>query len=1039
MQVSLEVAGRVRWHGSPVAGDRPAALLRALVDAGPAGARAETLIGAIWGDTPPADPRKALQVLVSRTRAATDPRVIGAVAHGYRIGLERAEIDVTAAADLAARAAELLTAGAAAEALDTADRALALDDVPAARRTAALARARLGDHAAALPALRELLVATPWDEQVVAAALRAEAGVSGPAAALESYERYRTAAADRLGTGPGPEVGRAYRELLGADRPVRVGLDRTAAALIGRDEAVAEVTALLATSRLVSIVGTGGLGKTSLAHRVAAEDRAGAVYFVELAPITATTAAQLLPALAAVLEIRDRLTGRAAHGPVAPDRLRTRIAERLAHSPTLLVLDNCEHVAGAAAALIAGLLAEVADLRVLTTSRTPLGLAVEQVHPLAPLADGPAADLLARRARARRPSVVLDPGEIAALVDLLDGLPLAIELAAAQARVLSIAQITAAMTDRFALLTDTDRSAPPRHRTLAAVIDWSYRLLTASAREALPALALFTDGFTADHARNLLAAAGVAGADAGPVPAPVTELVDQSLLVVEERGGVVRYRMLATVAEYAAGLARKGGRTDLLRAAHTRWARELARCAGPRLFGDGPVATAVAAVRGAKADLRAVFERACRAGDAATALEVAGALGPAWFLSGHRVRLFGLVAPVEQVLTGWEPEPETAPAVRLPVAVLALFGAMSPLRTRLPETRRVLGLLGTHPAGTAFAAAVAAVAAALLAAAPGDESDRLAALVAGADRPTAMLAGMLLAGEQENAGRPGAALATARAVLARIGPDDGPWPGTFLRMLLAQLHCQLGDFAAAELHAESAIPLLEALGAHADVAQCRVVTAIAALDAGRLGRAETELAAARRIVADENTSAAMTADLVGAEIALGRGDHAGAASLIDRALARPTAGARTGLFGDGDTDPWVLLAESVALALCTEIPAAAATADRLAARLTDRLSRALRPGRNRYDFPVLGGALFCLGIEAARRPDADAAHAATLFALAEACAYNRFLPALAWARTAVLLGDTGRAELARARAALAGAGGAELLARAAAAVAQRSR
>src|SRR5699024_6591557 len=481
------------------------------------------------------------------------------------------------------------------------------------------------------------------------------------------------------------------------------------------------------------------------------------------------------------------------------------------------------------------------------------------------------------------------------------------------------------------------------------------------ARQALQAPALVAGGVPGRHPRDLLPGAGGGGGAGGPVPAPGTELVDQSLLVVEERDGVVRYRMLATVAEYAAGLAREAGRTDRLRAAHTRWARELARCAGPLLFGDAQAA-AVAQVRGAETDLRAVFERACQAVDAPAALEVAGALGPAWFLSGHRIRLFGLVTPVEQVLTGWDPGPDAARTARLPIAVLALFGAMSPLRAQLPEIGRVLGLLGARGGDTSFAAAAAGVAAALLAAGPADEPDRLAALVAGPDRAAAILAGMLMAGEQENAGRPRAALATARSVLARLRPDDGPWPGTFLRMLLAQLHCQLGDFAAAEVHAESAIPLLHALGAHTDVAQCRVITAIAALDTRRLDRAETELAAARPYVADEYTSAAMPGDLVGAEIALLRGDRTGAAGLIDRALARPTGAARTGLFGDGDTDPWILLAEAGALALYAEIPATADAADRLAARLTDRLSRALRPDRSRHDFPVLGAALFCLGI-----------------------------------------------------------------------------
>lgn len=1049
MQIVLEVLGEVRWQGAPITGERPRALLRALVAAGPAGAGADALAREIWGDEPPAHPRKALQVLVSRVRAATDPRVIAAAPDGYRIGLDRAEVDSTAADELAGRAAALLAGGDAAAALTAAGEALGIAADPGARRTAALARARLGAHAAALDGLAAVLEADPWDEEVLAAALRAESATHGPAAALARYERYRVAAAERLGTGPGAAVQAVYRELLGADAPVRAGLTHTATALIGRGEAVTAVTALAATYRLVSIVGVGGLGKTRLAQEVAAGDRAAAVYFVELAPVT--TAAQILPAIAAVCEVRDRITDRTETPAGGPDRLRAQVTERLRRAPTLLVLDNCEHLADPVADLVAILLAHVADLRILTTSRTPLGLADEQVYPLTPLDSGAAAELLVRRARARRPSVVLDPGEVDALVRLLDGLPLAIELAAAQVRVLSIGQIIAAMTDRFALLQTADRSAPARHRTLAAVIDWSYRLLTAPARDGLRALSVLRDGFTADHARALLTAAGLPGVGAAPVPAAVTELVDQSLLVVEEDAAAVRYRMLATVREYAAGQARDHGETERWRAAKTAWARALAREATALLLGPELPAGA-AAVRGAASDLVEVFDHACRGGDPATALDLFGVLGPYWFLSGSRIRLPAAVGPVEDVIADWSPGPEQVPAARLALSMLAVFGVMSPLHDRLGQTRRILTALGPD-ARPGFTDALSTVARALLAAGPAAQADRLAALTGGADRSTALIAGMLLAGVQENAGRPRAALGTARTALGRVRGSDGPWPGTFLRVLIAQLHCQLGVFAAAAEHAEAALGLLETIGADTDVAQCRVIIAIAALDRGALDVAAGQVRAARALPGAADTSAAMTADLVEAHIALARGDMAGAADLVARALARrgrDVEGGRAGLFGGSDSDPWILLGEATALALLSGLPGAEDAAQSVADRLGARVARALRPELARHDFPVLGTTLFALGLWRLHGPRAAPAAAvaadagadtvaAQLWALAEAFAYNRFLPALAWERATAALGEAGRAALTREQAALAGRTGADLLTRAGAAVAQRSR
>ena len=247
-------------------------------------------------------------------------------------------------------------------------------------------------------------------------------------------------------------------------------------------------------SRLVSVVGPGGLGKTRVAHVLAREATQPRVYFVELVGVTSGD--DVLAEVGAALGVRGSVTGRRTLTPAQLSDVRSRIAAELDTAPTLLVLDNCEHVLESVASLVALLLVTTRDLHVLTTSRAPLGLAAEQVVTLRQLAPDDASALFVQRARAARPDVDLPADAVADIVARLDGLPLAIELAAARMRTMSVEEVRRRLDDLFDLLRTRDRSAPERHRTLSAVIEWSWDLLDPGAQEAMARLSVFHDGFT---------------------------------------------------------------------------------------------------------------------------------------------------------------------------------------------------------------------------------------------------------------------------------------------------------------------------------------------------------------------------------------------------------------------------------------------------------------------------------------------------------------------------------------------------------------
>ena len=410
---------------------------------------------------------------------------------------------------------------------------------------------------------------------------------------------------------------------------------------VGRAGAVREVAGLLEEYRLVTVTGPGGVGKTRLAGEVArqvAARFADGAWLAELAPVQ--DEAQVAAVVAAALGVREQPGVPAAEA----------VARVLARQQVLLVLDNCEHVIGAAAELCAGLLAACDDVRVLATSREPLASAGEARYRLAPLTlpgpgDSPgeseAVALFADRVRRAGARFTLD-GEsgpaVAAIVARLDGMPLAIELAAARAEALGVTQLLDRLDDRFALLTAGDRLAAGRHQSLAAAVDWSYQLLDSRERRVFRMLSVFPAGFT------LEAAEAVAGQDAGPA---VLRLVDCSLLVPPRAGpdGRFRYSMLETLRTYGGGLLSQAAGQDEVAAVLARYALGVAEQATAELQTSAGELAAARWLDAEDATMRQVLAWA-REHDAAVARQLAVALGWWWRLRGRLAGQYPLLREV---------------------------------------------------------------------------------------------------------------------------------------------------------------------------------------------------------------------------------------------------------------------------------------------------------------------------------------------------------------------------------------------------------
>jgi len=995
----LRLLDGVRWCGEPVPGERLGALLAALA-LRPAGVADDSLVDLVWDDDTPASPVKALQVLVSRVRAGRDPQLVVRYDGGYRLGLEPEDVDALWLARAVELARSRLAAGDADAVLALLDevekvtvepvdepaalaelRREAQRELAAADRLRGLALSRVGRHAEAAPLLGAARGEARDDSEVLLALLRSEAVAVGPAAALDRYERYRSDLAERLGVDPAPELQRLHRELLAADHPVRSGLRFDADALLGRADDLARIRASLEVGRLTTVLGPGGIGKTSAAQVIARESTLPRVDVVELVGVTSGD--DVVAEVGAALGVRGSVTSRRTLTPAQRADVRGRIAQELDSGPALLVLDNCEHVLEPVAALVAFLLATTRDLRVLATSRAPLRIAAERVVPLTQLDAVVSAELFRRRALAVRPEADLDDDTVSAIVARLDGLPLAIELAAARVRTMSVQEVRRALDDRFTLLRSRDRARPDRHRTLSAVIEWSWDLLGTDEQRALAWLSVFHDGFSAEAARALV---GAAAEDL------VESLVEHSLLVVSEAHGAARFRALETIREFAAlRLDRSGERAQAL-AAQDAWAAALAGRHAD-LFAARDQIERVSQLQAEENNLTDVLRRALVRADATLVARLLGTLGQHWVITGNQPRVFSIADAAEEVLLDWDP-PEAVRAAAIDAAsILLVHSSWIPHRSIEP-LRELLVTWGQPPSPWAQAAHVMLVEQSDL---PG--AHRLAAAAAAEADP--VTAGMLLlwaALMADNDGDAPTAIEHARRGLT-LG-ELTPFVEASLHGELSQLLMVTGDHHEAARHAELSWPVLARLHADDDAHSLRVATALAPLIDGDLDECERILDSVEVSTDGGQFGSHMVTLAARAELALARGDLEGGLDLFDTAVEEMRLSEFPGL----GFSPWLLLASAGALVARVRHAAADdARARELARMLYDGTVDPTTGGFLLRDLPLNGVLVVALGAWVLRAGD-EAAYddGVRLLALAERWGYNRSFPTMAWPRVAPL-------------------------------------
>ncbi|MFC8042454.1 BTAD domain-containing putative transcriptional regulator [Nocardia sp. NPDC057353] len=870
---------------SPLPGARARALLAALALRPGRSRTAAGLIEDVWGAEAPRAPTNALHTQVSRLRAVLPAGAVVVGPAGYRLELGAELIDLTYCARLLAQARTQRDSGAYAECLGSVLAARALwrgepgADLPPGplavelrERAAGYAaeldalevtgRAGAGDPEGALDPARRRAAALPLDEAAQLELVRLLAATGRTAAALAAVAAFRDRLADRLGADLGPELAELNTAILRGERiappaatdvgPAPEAVERTpflglgvrAAPnpLLGRDADLAALSELLRGSRVTTVLGPGGTGKTRVAHELGARE-AGAVALVELASIRAAepeqARAEIEGAIAAVLGVSEApFDGTALR--TGPAELRRRILDAVAARPTLLILDNCEHLVDAVATLVAEFIAYVPRLRVLTTSRAPLMITAEAVYPLPPLhidpAGSPATELFAARARAVRPSVRIDLAVVAGLCHTLDGLPLAIELAAARARAMSVEEIADRLHDRFALLRSGDRSSPARHRTLHAVIDWSWNLLEPAQQAALRRLCRFPAGFT-------LAAAEVvaAGPEVGDVAAAVDGLVNQSLLTVQDTAAGLRYRMLETVREYGEERLAASGEGEEIVGRTLAWARACCAELSARAYTEDQLL--LGGVLDTEQDnLLAALRSAAERADGRTVYTVFPALGVLWMMRGAHGEV---IAWTERLLHVPLPAPDAPDppgdllVIGSALQVLhALFAARTELRRLAAVRLRTRRLLAVR---TDISPTVALAARLLVSPVRGSGIPRLVAGAVRSPDRTARVNGLILrANIRENLGDLNGSLRDVTATLTLLRSGD-VWTLASAHRHIAQLHGQAGRYREAVEPYRRGIELLERIGAYDELVEARSALVGALVGCGELDRAEAEL------------------------------------------------------------------------------------------------------------------------------------------------------------------------------------------------------
>nr|WP_225955092.1 BTAD domain-containing putative transcriptional regulator [Kibdelosporangium phytohabitans] len=619
----------------PVGGPRQRALLAVLLlDAGRV-VPVERLLDGLYGDQPPSGATAALQSQVSRLRRTLPDGLIEFHPTGYRIAVDRESVDVHQFERLAEDGARALAHGDPARAANALGQALALwrgpvvalGDAATARldelKLAAVedlfdAQLALGKHTAVIPELRAHIERHPLRERPRGQLMLALHAAGRPAEALAEFGNARRTLADELGADPSAELAGIHMAVLKGERQPNSTIPAQLTSFVGRATELDRIAELFTGTRLVTITGPGGAGKTRLAVEVAAR-QARETCFVDLAALT--HGADIPQAVLTALGVRDAgLLTAAGRDPVK------RVVAALEDRPILLIMDNCEHVVADAATLVHRLLNACPDTRILATSREALVITGEHLCPLPSLPDTAAMQLFADRAAAISPGFRVtghNTDAVRRICVALDGIPLAIELAAARLRALELTEIAARLDDRFALLSRGERTAAPRHRTLRAAVEWSWDLLEPAEQLLAARLTVFTGGATLAAAERVCQVPGTADL--------LASLVEKSL--VENSGG--RYRMLDTIHAFCAEHL-----TEPLDAAHARYFHELAEDASPHLRRSEQLEwlDRLDADRG---NIHAALRWAV-ANDTTLALRMFGAFALYWYLRGLR----GLAAPL---------------------------------------------------------------------------------------------------------------------------------------------------------------------------------------------------------------------------------------------------------------------------------------------------------------------------------------------------------------------------------------------------------
>jgi predicted ATPase/DNA-binding SARP family transcriptional activator len=614
---------------------------------------AEHLIEALWGDNPPAEVRNGLQGLASKLRRAlgSADRVVMR-GDGYALELAPDDVDIGRFEQQVSEGRALAASGAlvpASELLAEADaiwRGYPLADFAydefASGTIARLSELRLavaeerldielqlGRHHRAVVQLEELVATHPLREALRGLLMLALYRAGRQADALRIFQEGRQLLGEELGLEPGRELRRLESAILTHDptlaapeaagstpRPIaRIGspgIPDALTPLVGRDAEVSDLLALFVEHRLITLVGPGGVGKTRLALEVGRAEAEGLSFgghLVELAPVG--DPAGVPAAIASALDLSD------------PNRL----AELIGEQDRLIVLDNCEHVITAAAEVAEHLLRRCPGLRILATSREGLRVGGESIWPVPPLAADDAIRLFLARTRSAGAAIELADdhnGIIAEICSRLDGLPLAIELAAARTRAFPIEQIAARLNDRFRLLTGGSRTALPRQQTLRAVVDWSYELLFDDEQRIFERLSVFPGGCDLATAELVCADDAIAAAD---VADHLHALVEKSLVVAVRVAGGLRFAQLQTLAQYGSERLTERGDAVRIRDAMAAHFARLCSQSAAAFTGDRQRAWLTAMDRDHD-NLRAALDWAVANDDAETALMIAG--GAAW-------------------------------------------------------------------------------------------------------------------------------------------------------------------------------------------------------------------------------------------------------------------------------------------------------------------------------------------------------------------------------------------------------------------------